>query len=255
MTVKKMKLVDENGIVWFPKTLAEIVENNAGQTLGGVEAGAQINKLEKIQLNGVELTIVNKTVNVEVPSAAEYSMKELATPTTGYGATYQLTKDGTPVGAKINIPKDLFLQSAEVKTCTVADNPVQGYKIGDVYIDFTLANSNNQHIYLLATDIGATYTGGNGISISNGEITVDTSVVATKTDLNSKQNSLTAAQLNAVNSGITSAKVTAYDRYATTISQKADKATTLSGYGITDGVTKTELAAAKYLTYVEIAEE
>lgn len=255
MTEKKMKLVDGNGTVWYPKTLASIVANDAGQTLGEVEAGAQVNKLEKITVNGQELTIVNKTAALNIPASSEYSISKLATPTTGYVATYQLTKDGTPVGVKINIPKDLFLQSAEVKTCTVADTPVSGYKIGDVYIDFTLANAVNQHIYLLATDLGATYTGGNGIVITNGEIAVDTSVVATKTDLNSKQNSLTAAQLNAVNSGITSSKVSTYDGYATTISKKADKATTLSGYGITDGVTKTELAAAKYLTYVEITEE
>ena len=45
---------------------------------------------------------------------------------------------------------------------------------------------------------------------------------ALTTGLNSKQNTLTTAQLNAVNSGITSAKVTSYDEYATT---KQDKLT------------------------------
>lgn len=49
---------------------------------------------------------------------------------------------------------------------------------------------------------------------------------------------MTTAQLNAVNSGVTSAKITTYDGYSTTIALKADKATTLAGYGITDGVTK-----------------
>ncbi|MDO4952750.1 MAG: YadA-like family protein, partial [Synergistaceae bacterium] len=41
-----------------------------------------------------------------------------------------------------------------------------------------------------------------------------------------------------MNSGITAAKVTKYDTYEIT---KADKATTLEGYGITDAYTKTEL--------------
>lgn len=65
-----------------------------------------------------------------------------------------------------------------------------------------------------------------------------------KTLLNGKQNSLSNAQLNAVNSGITSGKVSTYDGYASTIANKADKATTLSGYGITNAYTKTETDAA-----------
>lgn len=44
------------------------------------------------------------------------------------------------------------------------------------------------------------------------------------TDISGKQNSLTTAQLNACNSGITSSKVSTYDGYATAISRKADSA-------------------------------
>lgn len=62
--------------------------------------------------------------------------------------------------------------------------------------------------------------------------------------LNGKQNSLSTAQVNAVDSGITSGKVSTYDGYASTISGKADKATTLSGYGITNAYTKTETETA-----------
>lgn len=65
-----------------------------------------------------------------------------------------------------------------------------------------------------------------------------------KTLLNGKQNTLSTAQINAVNSGITSGKVSTYDGYANTISGKADKATTLSGYGITNAYTKTETDTA-----------
>ena len=64
---------------------------------------------------------------------------------------------------------------------------------------------------------------------------------------------MTTAQLNAVNSGVTSAKITTYDGYSATIALKADSATTLAGYGITDGVTKKELANANYITYTELA--
>lgn len=68
------------------------------------------------------------------------------------------------------------------------------------------------------------------------------------TALSGKQNNLTSTQLNAVNSGIDSTKVTQIDTNAENItslqSGKADKATTLSGYGITDAYTKTEVDTA-----------
>lgn len=71
-----------------------------------------------------------------------------------------------------------------------------------------------------------------------GEQTVDLSGYATTEDLNQKQNSLTAAQLNAVNSGITSTKVSTYDGYATSIGNKVDK---ISGKGLsTNDYTTTE---------------
>ena len=65
----------------------------------------------------------------------------------------------------------------------------------------------------------------------------------------------------AVLDGITSAKVTAWDETAAKIDGKADKATTLSGYGITDAYTKNEIdqkvAGAyhfmgTYATYAEL---
>jgi hypothetical protein len=59
-----------------------------------------------------------------------------------------------------------------------------------------------------------------------------------------KQDTLTTAQLNAANSGITAAKVTKYDGYEATINGKAAKATTLAGYGITDAYTKSETDSA-----------
>ena len=56
--------------------------------------------------------------------------------------------------------------------------------------------------------------------------------------LSAKQDTLTEEQLKAVNSGITSEKITQYDGYSTS---KANVATTLEGYGITDAYTKGEI--------------
>lgn len=56
-----------------------------------------------------------------------------------------------------------------------------------------------------------------------------------------KQDSLTNTQLSAANSGITAEKVYMYNMYETNINNKADKANTLSGYGITDTYTKNDV--------------
>lgn len=56
-----------------------------------------------------------------------------------------------------------------------------------------------------------------------------------------KQNTLTNNQLAAANSGITASKVYTYNTFEANINNKADKANTLAGYGITDTYTKTEV--------------
>lgn len=72
-------------------------------------------------------------------------------------------------------------------------------------------------------------------TLNNSVTTLDNSVSNLQT---SKQDNLSATQLSAVNSGITSDKVSTYDGYAT---GKANVATTLAGYGITDAYTKAEV--------------
>lgn len=106
---------------------------------------------------------------------AKFSMVKLGTATEGYAASYELQFDGTKVGSTIDIPKDFMLQDAAIKTCTVADEPVVGYKVGDLYFDFTVnvtsgGSSTAKHIYLLVADAFAGYDPGNGITISSGVI-------------------------------------------------------------------------------------
>lgn len=254
MVEKNVNLVNLEGVTLYPQTIGSLVKNNSGETLATVEAGAQVNKIETIKVNGVPLSIANKTVEITIEDVAQdqYTIVKQATASEGFASTYYLTKNGTQVGDYINIPKDQVLQDVEKKTCTVANNPVEGYKVGDTYFEFTFQNVDKK-IYLNAQEFVNTYTGGSGINISNTNVvSVDSSVVALKTDLSSKQNTLSTEQLNAVNSGITSAKVNTYDGYSALINAKADKATTLAGYGITDAVTKAEFNTIKGITYVEI---
>ena len=126
MADKNVRLKDASGNFLYPESKAAVVYNNSNQNLGTVEAGAQVNILEKVKVNGVELNVVDKAVDITVPSA---------------------------------------------------------------------------------------YSPGTGISISNNTVAVDTDVIATRSFVN------------------------------TELSDKADKATTLSGYGITDGVTFVEITS------------
>lgn len=72
-------------------------------------------------------------------------------------------------------------------------------------------------------------------TLDNSVTTLNNSVSNLQT---SKQDNLSATQLSAVNSGITSDKVSTYDGYAT---GKANVADTLAGYGITDAYTKSDV--------------
>lgn len=103
---------------------------------------------------------------VTVPAAAEYTIAKLTTAETGYLATYQLQKDGTGVGEKINIPKDYLVKSAEVKTSTGTGDP-SGFPKNTKYIDFTINTYDTQtgsgtesHIYLNVADLVDVYTSG-----------------------------------------------------------------------------------------------
>lgn len=119
-----------------------------------------------------------KTVSVEEQQTAE----------TGYVKTYVIKQGGVQVGSKINIPKDFLVKSATVETCEVDDVPVEGYEVGDKYIDFVINTRDNtgidEHIYINVKDFISIYTAGNGLVLANNEFSIGTGLV-TKTMLNS----------------------------------------------------------------------
>ena len=105
------------------------------------------------------------------------------------------------------------------------------------YIKASTTNSVNQNISALDTQLKTVSTAGTIASGQTGFVTGD----AVHTALSDKQDTLTSDQLAAANSGITATKVGTYDGYAATIAGKADAATTLAGYGITDAYTQTQV--------------
>jgi len=112
-------------------------------------------------------SLASKTVTVEKQSTAE----------SGYFATYVVKQNGSQVGSKINIPKDYLVKSGSVKTCTTANQPVSGYKVGDKYIDFVVntkdSSGTDEHIYILVSDLveDTTYTAdGTTLQLSNANV-------------------------------------------------------------------------------------
>ena len=140
------------------------------EKLAGIAEQAQVNVIETVKVNGTPLSVTNKAVDVIIPAAAEYTIVEQQTAETGYAKTYYMTKDGAQVGAKINIPKDLVVESGDVKEVEEANVPYQGAVVGDKYIDLVIANATNQHIYIPVKELVDVYKGGNGIEISTGNV-------------------------------------------------------------------------------------
>lgn len=91
-------------------------------------------------VSGNALTKSATGLKVIIPAAAEYSIIKDES-SSDYAAVYHLTKGGEPVGASINIPKDMVVKSGAVVT-----NP-EGQKAG-TYIVLTLANATEDKIYI-----------------------------------------------------------------------------------------------------------
>lgn len=256
MADKNVQIKDLSGNNIFPKTKGAIVINNAGGNLGDVEAGAQVNKIETIKVNGIPQSITSKGVNISIPSGSTYEIVKQETPDAGFSSTYYLAKDGSQAGAKINIAKDLVVESGTVRTCSTANSPVNGYKVGDKYIDLVLANSDSSHIYILVSDLIDVYTAGDHIAIVGNKISVDTTSLATVFATNTN---VTAQLANKADKSTTLAGYGINNAYTksevdTKVNAKADKSTTLGGYGITNAYTKTETDSliSDFLTYEEL---
>lgn len=106
-----------------------------------VTAGGEPNVITAIKVNGVEQQPVDKAVDITIPG---YSI-EKAAESGEYAAVYNLTKDGVAVGATINIPKDMVVESGSV--VELADGDVEGLAAG-TYIKLVLSNATNDTLYI-----------------------------------------------------------------------------------------------------------
>lgn len=192
----KAGVVETNGIITNNEGAADIVLKKVATTA----------KAEDINVDGKKVETAEGVVGYELPAGtaqatAEHLASEIATVDAavkaldtaskvtvekleaaeeGYIASYVVKQNNTKVGATINIPKDYLVKNAELKTCTVADTPVAGYKVGDKYMDFTInvavGSGNESHIYINVNELFDAYTSGSEVG--------DTVVVTVDNDTN-----------------------------------------------------------------------
>lgn len=96
------------------------------------------------------LVLAEDGLKVVIPAAAEYSVAKDETAAEGYAATYHLTKDGVNVGAAINIPKDMVVESGYV--IELAEGDIEGFAAG-TYIKLILANAAEDELYIPANSL------------------------------------------------------------------------------------------------------
>lgn len=233
MVEKNIQIKNLAGDLLFPKTKGAVVINNAGENLGAVEAGAQVNKIETIKLNGVALNIVDKAVDVVIPAAVEYTIVKAETAEEGMSATYQLAKDGVAFGTKINIAKDMVVSGGTLKKCIEADSPVVGLAIGDPYIELTIANNDGTKLYIPVKDLVDVYTAGDAtIDITDNKIKVNLTELQETFYTETEVDTLLAAKADAATLTTELAKkldVTTYNTDKETFAIKTEVTTALAG--------------------------
>ena len=116
----------------------------------------------QLSVKNLSSDIASKTISITDETTSE-----------GYLKSYTISQGGTEIGV-IDIPKDFLVKSGKVETCDEDDKPVEGYKIGDKYLDFVVnaavsaISADDQHIYINVKDLIDIYQGTNGSEISVG---------------------------------------------------------------------------------------
>jgi len=111
--------------------VASVTAGDASVTVGGTATAPTVAaKLSQDADNA--LTLAEDGLKVVIPAAAEYTIEKSAD-SGDYAAVYALKKDGVQVGASINIPKDMVVESG-----AVVENPA-GQAEG-TYIELRLQN-------------------------------------------------------------------------------------------------------------------
>lgn len=132
--------------------------------LEGIEEGAQANVLDGVKVDGVDQSIVDKKVNIDLATpiatakgeaidASKVTMSESAG-TDSVLKVYTFSQNGTEIG-KVNVPKDLVVSAGEIVE-------VEGVK----YLRLTIANQEAP-VDIAVSDLVDAYTGSTYITVGS----------------------------------------------------------------------------------------
>lgn len=208
--------------------------------LANVASGAQVNVLEGIQKNGTNVTITNKIANITVPTATSDLTNDSGFITTAdipegaAASTSTPLMDGTAsVGTELAFARGDHRHPTDTSRASASDLSALDGRVEDLEeavgtggsVDTKISNAINDLDSSIAAETSKAIA---SVTVTNGKITGSTKVtIPTNND-----------QL------INGAGYQTASDVATAIEGKADSATTIAGYGITDAYTKTEVDSA-----------
>lgn len=133
--------------------VASVGATDKSITVGGTTTAPTV-KVAVSADAGNALSLAADGLKVTIPKVTvpEYSMKKLDAATAGMSASYQLTRDGTRIGAVIDIPKDMMVKSGSVQTYEVGSLPA-GVPEAGTYIVLVLNDSAETKLYINVGDL------------------------------------------------------------------------------------------------------
>lgn len=131
--------------------VASVTAVDKSVTVGGSTTAPTV-KVAISGATGNALSLAEDGLKVTIPAVPAYSMKKLDTATTGMSASYQLTKDGTGIGAVIDIPKDMVVKSGSVQTYEAGALPT-GVAEAGTYIVLVLNDAAETALYIKVDDL------------------------------------------------------------------------------------------------------
>ena len=128
--------------------VASVGATDRSITVGGTATAPTV-KVAISADEGNALSLAADGLKVTIPEVTvpEYSMKKLDAATAGMSASYQLTKDGTGIGAVIDIPKDMMVKSGSVQTYEAGSLPA-GVTEPGTYIVLVLNDAAETKLYI-----------------------------------------------------------------------------------------------------------
>ena len=233
--------------------VASVTAGNDGIEIGGTSTAPTVG-LKLSAKNGNGLSIETGTgeegLYFKQAAAPEYTIAQQQTAESGYAATYYMTKDGTQVGSKINIPKDFLVKSASVETVETADTPYSGAVVGDKYIDFVInakdSSATAEHLYLPVNDLVDVYTSGSAsgdmVVIAIDSSNQITATISDGTITLAKLHSDVQAEINKSHTHSNKALLDTYTQTEANLADAVSKKHAHSNATVLDGISATDVS-------------